>query len=178
MKYKLKKDLPTFKAGDIFTLSDNGCLYKDIGEQIPVCAYTQPTLEKFPNILRDWFEEIPEAPKTVWDLKEGDKYYTIFLEKCGDIVEHEWTGGQTDNSLRSFGLCFLAVKEAQKAANWMWSKTILERDTKGFKQSIGVHHYFIYYNYGSRELRIGYHTGTNLYNHPAFAAEEDARALH
>ncbi len=73
-RYKLKKDLPTFKAGDVFEISLAGNLVTR-GECISDCvvAYAAQTLEKFPNILADWFEEIPEEPKTVWDLKEGDE---------------------------------------------------------------------------------------------------------
>lgn len=72
-KYKLLKDLPTFDAGDIFELRDDGCLYWDASTQShikpchgkhwqpEVMAYHRKTLERFPNILRDWFEEIKPA---------------------------------------------------------------------------------------------------------------------
>lgn len=78
-KYKLKKDLPTFKAGQEFAIAEcNGGLwlidgYDEHGDWYgAVMAYAKQTLEKFPNILEDWFEEIPEEAKTVFDLKDGD----------------------------------------------------------------------------------------------------------
>ena len=60
-RYKLLKDLPTFKAGDMFYISQYGALIYDDGD-FGVMAYSQSTLEKFPNILKEWFEEIQEEP--------------------------------------------------------------------------------------------------------------------
>lgn len=57
--YKLLKDLPTFKAGDLFYINpDQGCL---VQKDTLILAYAKRTLEKFPNILTDWFEEIEES---------------------------------------------------------------------------------------------------------------------
>ena len=56
-QYKLKRDLPTFKAGEIFHLSGMGNL---IHESDGVVAYSWSTIGKFPNILTDWFEEVKE----------------------------------------------------------------------------------------------------------------------
>lgn len=59
--YKLKKDLPTFKAGDLFILQDDGNLWHSTGgRHVDVMAYAKKTLELFPNILKDWFEPAPE----------------------------------------------------------------------------------------------------------------------
>lgn len=73
--YKLKKDLPTFNAGDIFVIAGDGCLYLTGNEdgkytgmgatghwKRPVMAYHKNTLKHFPNILRDWFEEVKNEP--------------------------------------------------------------------------------------------------------------------
>ena len=68
-KYKLLKDLPTWKAGEIFILKENGNLFwNDNGTEVMI--YFSATLEKF-GILenKEWFEEIPEQ-KSVWDLKK------------------------------------------------------------------------------------------------------------
>lgn len=64
-RYRLKKDLPTFNAGDTFILDDDGCLYLENKEGSKhwarrVMAYHRITLEHFSNILEDWFEEIDE----------------------------------------------------------------------------------------------------------------------
>lgn len=51
--YRLKKDLPTFKAGDLFYTDDYGslCHFKD-----DIMAYHHTTIAKFPDMLKDWFE--------------------------------------------------------------------------------------------------------------------------
>ena len=58
--YELKKDLPTFKAGDLFILTDTGLWHSTGGRHVDVMAYAKKTLELFPNILKDWFEPAPE----------------------------------------------------------------------------------------------------------------------
>ena len=65
-RYKLKRDLPTFKAGDIFYLSGMGNLFH---ESDGVVAYSWSTIDKFPNILTDWFEEIKPAEPLIKDEK-------------------------------------------------------------------------------------------------------------
>lgn len=71
-RYKLKKDLPTFKAGEIFEIYDSN-LYKvnetDEDTEFEVMAYHKQTLERFPNILTEWFEEIKPAEPLIKDEK-------------------------------------------------------------------------------------------------------------
>lgn len=69
--FKLLRDLPTFKAGDIMVLSEDGCLYFDATKNDEsrhykrwIMVYHKNTLEAFPNILTDWFEEITEQEET------------------------------------------------------------------------------------------------------------------
>lgn len=66
MRYRLIKDLPTFKAGQTFHTDAQGNLWLDEGQGpsnhwlAEVMAYHHRTIEHFPNILEDWFEEIEE----------------------------------------------------------------------------------------------------------------------
>lgn len=57
-RYRLLKDLPTFKAGGIFHISPKGSLVSDNEFSKGIVAYARSTLAKFPSILTDWFEEI------------------------------------------------------------------------------------------------------------------------
>jgi len=57
-RYRLLKDLPTFKAGGTFHISAKGSLVSDNEFSKGIVAYARSTLAKFPNILTDWFEEI------------------------------------------------------------------------------------------------------------------------
>ena len=57
-RYKLKKDTPAFKAG-------TECYIEEAGNMVPCrgISYTivhKDQIEKNPNILTDWFEEIKE----------------------------------------------------------------------------------------------------------------------
>lgn len=94
--YKLKKDLPTFTAGDIFELRADGCLWqveRYEGEnhwKDEVMAYHRRTLEHFPNILRDWFEEteVPAdfAKKPAKDFNKKTAYQFRLLHKDSVIA--------------------------------------------------------------------------------------------
>lgn len=57
--YQLTKDLPTFKKGQMFYINDFGSL---VSKEDGVVAYSESTLAKFPNILKDWFREV-SAPE-------------------------------------------------------------------------------------------------------------------
>lgn len=57
--YQLTKDLPTFKKGELFYSDGPGSL---IRAKDNLMAYSHTTVAKFPNILKDWFREVP-APE-------------------------------------------------------------------------------------------------------------------
>lgn len=81
-RYKLLKDLPTFKAGQLAYISEQGSLIAgnpdkpeitDAGVQLMM--YHKTTLKKFPNILTEWFEEIPNPTDSIhWEPLPGDIY--------------------------------------------------------------------------------------------------------
>ena len=77
-RYKLLKDLPTFKAGDMFYMSEYGDLIYD-GDNVGIKTCTWQILERFPNILTDWFEEIQEesTDSIHWKPKLGEKYWFV-----------------------------------------------------------------------------------------------------
>lgn len=70
--YKLKKDLPTFKKGEIFFINDYGNL---ISYTHNVVAYALPTLKKFPRILKDWFEPTSEP----WRDEKTKEWFISYL---------------------------------------------------------------------------------------------------
>jgi hypothetical protein len=64
-RYRLKYELPTFKQGELFHTDENGNLWRDKGQKgnhwkDEVMAYNHKTIERFPDILTDWFEEYEE----------------------------------------------------------------------------------------------------------------------
>lgn len=78
--YQLIKDLPTFKKGQIFYLNEFGFLVR---KEDPVVAYSASTLKKFPNILKDWFKEVP-APERDSRTKHA------FMEYLSDHKEERF----------------------------------------------------------------------------------------
>lgn len=130
-RYKLLKDLPTFKAGDMFYISQYGALiYDDGGFGVMVCS--QSMLERFPNILTDWFEEIQE--KTIdsihWKPKNGDEYF--YISDYGDIYSDIWRGKFIDNERLALGFIYPTEKECIKAKKRKLAEVRLRR-TSTFK---------------------------------------------
>lgn len=129
-RYKLLKDLPTFKAGtEGFYLDSSGNLMHE-SDCVGCTVYSASELISFPNILTDWFEEIPEQPKTVWDLQDRDRFWIV---DAGDEEVYELTWDFMYESDRKHGDIFLTKKEAKQELARRTAKQILLRDTKGFK---------------------------------------------
>lgn len=136
MKYKLIKDLPTFNKGDIFELRD-GHLYLLETEDSSrhwkdkVMAYHRRTLEQFPNILEDWFEEIYE-PDTVWHLQFGERYWFIDEYNHDIIICDTWRNEPDDYVRRDLGLAYISKREGELALGKMRAEVILKKDAGGF----------------------------------------------
>lgn len=165
-KYKLKKNLPTFKAGDIFYVGNLGGL---VHQDTDTVAYTKETLDKFPDAIKDWFEEIPDRPKTVWDLKDGDVYYCISNTR-GEVYCPIWIDHIVDKARRAGGNCFLTEEEAMREKERLKAKATLEQDTKGFKRDIRNPHqeaYRVHYDYVTKKLdwecEASFMTSGNIY---------------
>ena len=96
-RYRLKKDLPTFKAGETFTLWDSIETQGLCRDSDDIMAYHQKTLDKFPNILTDWFEEIKPAEPLIKDEKvrkavrawaEANEVAKVYVYGIGDGKEY------------------------------------------------------------------------------------------
>ena len=135
-RYKLLKDLPTFKAGEEFFISKSGNLIAGtpsnpkqitvetqygLPMKIDLMAYASETLEEFPNILKDWFEELP-------DLNE---YFYITDDGNVDFVVEE--NHNLSKRRRAIGNIFKTQEEAEKYLAYLKAKTIIKKDAKGFK---------------------------------------------
>lgn len=125
-RYKLLKDLPTFKAGDLFYISEHGALVYDDGD-FGVMTYTQSTLEKFPNILTEWFEEIQEPTDSIhWKPEQGDEYF--WIDECGSILPGTfYRGALYDQQRLTFGNVYRTEKEAEKVRDRRLAEVRLRR---------------------------------------------------
>lgn len=107
-RYRLKRDIPAFKAGEVFYISDAGNLFRE-SDNVPVYGWT--IIDKNPNILTDWFEEIKEP--TRWKPELGNKYY--LSDSNGSVYDSVWSNDYIDRSRAKIGNYFETREEAEKA---------------------------------------------------------------
>jgi len=130
--YMLKKDLPTFAAGDEFELRADGCLYlyrhrygyRD-DDNDNVMAYSRRTLERFPGILEDWFKETV-APS--WVPSCGESY--CYIGEEGDVRIAWMNMDGIDHARIRFGNCFRTCYDAASA------KSIVQDAILNFKERL------------------------------------------
>lgn len=116
-RYKLIKDLPTFKARQEFELDKNGDLVLRYGDVSSV-VYSRRELEKFPNILTDWFEQVAIG---------------FYLDGEGCIVEYDENEDPYYlNYRKSIGNDFKTEEEAKEYKKYLVALQIVKDDAKGF----------------------------------------------
>lgn len=169
-KYRLLKDLPTFKAGDVFVAVEEGNL---VHENDNVVAYSWHTLDKFPNILTDWFEEINESNR--WKPERGQKYYCIDAD--GQITDVAWYDDGFDQVRFEIGNCFQTKEEAERVVEYLKALAVVRGDaTTKFVEDES--NYYVYYNVESNSLCIGCSWScikNGVFGLPYFATQEDAQ---
>lgn len=119
--YRLRKNLPTFNAGDVFYLSDIGNLIRE-SDNVP--AYSWTTLDNYPNILTDWFEEINES--TRWKPELGQKYY--FLDGGGFVYDNRWDDDSVDHGRSEIDNCFKIEEEVERAIEYLKALAVVRGD--------------------------------------------------
>lgn len=155
-RYKLLKDLPTFKAGDLFYISEYGALVHNGGDPdgYNVMVYAQSTLEKFPNILTEWFEEIPNPTDSIhWKPKIGQRYFYI---DDGYVFSDVWIDSRVDNRRYMAGAIYCAEADAKKALERQIAITTLMRDSN-FEpdwSNNDQNKWTVYYNHNDKELLV------------------------
>lgn len=160
--YKLLKDLPTFKAGQLAYISKTGNLIAGTPENqkttetgLIIMIYHETTLKKFPNILTEWFEEIEEPTDSIhWKPEQGDEYF--WIDECGSILPGTFYRDSLYDSQRlTFGNVYRTEKEAEKARDRRLAKVRLQR-TSTFKPDFenGNGGWIVYYDYRCETLAV------------------------
>lgn len=168
--YRLRKNLPTFKAGEIFYLSDAGNLFRE-SDNAP--AYSWSTIDKFPNILTDWFEEIKES--TRWEPVPGDTYWS--LDGVGYVNYYESSGGTYTASRVSIGNCFKTKEEAEQVKEYLKALAIVRGDATS-KFTKGRNNFYVVYDAAYNYLVVkdkSYYIENGIFGLPYFATKEDAQ---
>jgi hypothetical protein len=136
-RYKLLKDLPTFKAGQLAYISKTGNLIAGTPENqkttetgLIIMIYHETTLKKFPNILTEWFEKIEEPVDSIhWKPKIGDR---CFILENANIRPANYTGMLRDYNAWRTGRVFRTEEECEKARDRELAEVRLRR-TSDFK---------------------------------------------
>ena len=170
-RYKLKKDTPAFKAG-------TECYIEEAGNMVPCrgISYTivhKYQLEKNPNILAEWFEEIEEP--TRWSPEMGCKYY--FLDSNGFVYNNIWADDSVDHGRFETGNCFQTEEEAEKVAEYLKALATVRGDATA-KFAKRKSNYYAVYNTTYNCLDVSdncYLIKNGIFGLPYFATEDDAR---
>lgn len=159
-RYKLLKDLPTFKAGDLFYISEHGALVHDGGD-VGVTAYARRTLDMFPNILTEWFEEVQEESTNSvhWKPEKGDNYFYIvhsYNPLNNEVLVSTWIDDGHDKTHYLLGNIYRSHEEAEKARNRELAEVRLRR-TSNFEpdwSNNDQNKWTVYYNHNDKELLV------------------------
>lgn len=118
-------------------------------------------------------EQIPDKPKTIWDLRKvyGEKYYYLSLD---GIIGESCFNSRCDESIRALGNAFLAKEKAEFEKERRKVETIMRRYARPF--TICKRNYYIYYDYGMDKVIIDiyYSVSDGI---PYFESEEIARKV-
>lgn len=180
-QYKLLKELPTFKAGQLAYISKTGNLIAGTPENqettdygLILTIYHETTLKKFPNILTEWFEEIEEPTDSIhWKPKIGDRYWAL-----GNTIVYPQTWGddEFDRDRYESGRVYKTKEECEKALDRELAEVRLRRTSTfkpDFEDSRGG--WVVYYNYKDKEL-YSYDTDYDDSGETIrYATEEDSR---
>lgn len=170
-RYRLLKDTPAFKAG-------TECYIEEAGHMVPCrgISYTivhKDQLEKNPNILTDWFEEVNEP--TRWEPETDQEYYCIGSD--GSIYDDDWADLSSDRDKFEIGNCFQTEEEAEQVVEYLKALAVVRGDATSE---------FVKYNdnwfigYDSEHKSIDafcnpYTARNGIFGLPYFATEEDAK---
>lgn len=157
-RYKLLKDLPTFKAGQLAYVSSLGNLMAGTPEEpetadtgLNLMIYHRVTLEKFPNILTEWFEKIEPTDSIHWKPKIGEVYWSHYSD--GEIGCFTWSKDPWHASMYRVGRVYHTKEECEKARDRELAEVRLQRTSNfepDFEDCRGG--WVVYYNYKDKEL--------------------------
>lgn len=148
--YKLKNDIPMFKKGDLFFIHpEEGCLLQ---KDILRLAYHKKTLEKNPEILKDWFEEIEESKNKRWRGGRGDSYY--FINDEGVVCHEIDTNDGMDNYRYNVGIYGRTKQELEAKLKYDIAHQVLLDDAKGGKFIEGGKNWHAFYDTTSETYAI------------------------
>lgn len=146
-KYKLLKDLPVGKAGEI-VYSDGNCVCYDKGSTIVNTGLAAYLLDNSP----EWFEEIQEPTDSIhWNPQLDDTYW--YLSNMGIVLKKTWILSPDDIRRHRIGNAYRTEEECAKACDRELAEVRL-RLTSTFKPDFENRNggWIVVYNYAYHKL--------------------------
>lgn len=166
-RYKLLKDIPFAKAGDMVEMWSDGTM-TFVGEpNLP--RFNKEDIRMFPQ----WFKEVER-------VIVPDKYY--YIDLISDMIFSSAKDGFASDEKREAmfqncsknGIAFETFMEAEEYLKYLRAKEVIKQDTKGFKPNWKncENKYYGYWNSGKDSLGylVSYIT---KYSDICFKTEED-----
>lgn len=169
-RYELKRDIPAFKAGEVFYLSDAGNLFRE-SDNVPVYGWT--IIDKNPNILTDWFEEIKEPTRWKPEMHQVYRYINTDSSVSGST----WTDDYFDDGRFEIGNCFQTEEEAERVVEYLKALAVVRGDATT-KFINGNRNWYVYYDTNSNLLCSSISCSmldNGIFGLPYFATNEDVR---
>ena len=129
-KFRLKKDLPFAKAGDMVEMWSDGIM-AFVGEP-NLLRFNKKDVRMFPL----WFEEVDKKKFGI----------DAVSAKVIEVSEELYTDSEIDN-LNKLEAWFDTKEEAEKYLEYRKAKTIIKQDTNGFKPDWSNKQQYKYYGY-------------------------------
>jgi hypothetical protein len=181
-RYKLLKDLPTFKAGQLAYISKTGNLIAGTPENqkttetgLIIMIYHETTLKKFPNILTEWFEEIKEPVDSIhWKPKKDDEYF--WMSSYGETQPDVWDGDSIDIMRLALGMIYRTEEECERARERKLAEVRL-RKTSDFEPIFESEYggWIVYFDYENRMLDCAKVFSCDRGEVVHYATKEDAK---
>lgn len=181
-QYRLLKDLPTFKAGQLAYISKTGNLIAGTPENqkttetgLIIMIYHETTLKKFPNILTEWFEEIKEPTDSIhWKPKKDDEYF--WMNSYGETQPDVWDGDSIDIMRLALGMIYRTEEECEKARERKLAEVRL-RQTSTFEPDFENCEggWVVFYSYVDKELHSMRDSCTDSGELVRYETEEEAK---
>lgn len=139
-----------FKKGDLFFIHpEEGCLLQKDTLRL---AYHKKTLEKNPEILKDWFEEIEKSKNKRWRGQKCDGYY--FLSDSGDVYSETDIYDEIDNYRYNAGIYGRTKQELEAKREYNIARQVLLDDAEGGKFIEGGKNWHAFYDTTSETYAI------------------------
>lgn len=175
-RYKLLKDLPTIKAGEIFKETVTGYNEKNLLVRIVPLNAKSPRL-KVQDIdnFDEWFEKVQEPTDSIhWKPKYGEEEYWV-VNSYGLIVKRTWSDSYEDINMYNLGFIYPTEEECKKARDRKLAEVRLRRTSTfapDFKNGRGG--WFVAYNHLEGKLEYFQCSWQDAGECVRYATREDA----